>query len=295
MKLLKNIYTVLTAALAFSFIACEEQEGVLEPTQTSTISAIEAAARANSESYASSEVYVLVHGAWHPEESWHLVKTGLEKAGHTVVTVQLPGLGRDTTPAGEVSFADHVEVVKETILAVGQPVILVGHSYGGTVISQAGSDLAPHIKKLVYVSAFMPQDGQSQVELSAGDTESPAVPYLVFQEETLWVQEDKLVEIFYTNSLSNEDPKYDQEVANILPLLKPHPLGTMFDPIELSEGYYNLEKVYISCLGDHAITPGYQKSMYSKFPETKVITMPTADHSPFFSKPNLLINILKGL
>jgi len=93
---------------------------------------------------------VLVHGAWADGSSWNKVIPILQNAGHNVIAVQLP----------EHSLADDVETVKRAIEHIGGPAILVGHSYGGAVITNAGYN-NPNVTGLVYVAAFAPDEGQS--------------------------------------------------------------------------------------------------------------------------------------
>ena len=93
---------------------------------------------------------ILVHGGWGDGSSWTQEIPILEKAGHRVIAVQLPLH----------SLADDVATLKRAIDFIGGPVVLVGHSYGGMVITNAGYN-NPNVKGLVYVAAFAPQEGQS--------------------------------------------------------------------------------------------------------------------------------------
>ena len=93
---------------------------------------------------------VLVHGAWADGSSWSKVIPTLKDAGHRVIAVQLP-LN---------SLADDVATVNRAIELVGGPVLLVGHSYGGFVITNAGYN-NQNVTGLVYVAAFAPDEGQS--------------------------------------------------------------------------------------------------------------------------------------
>src|SRR6266853_409331 len=96
---------------------------------------------------------VLVHGAWADGSSWAKVIPLLEKAGLNAVAVQNP----------LTSLADDVAATKRAIALQDGPVILVGHSYGGAVISEAGTD--PKVVGLVYVAAFAPDAGEAVGEL----------------------------------------------------------------------------------------------------------------------------------
>src|SRR5260370_3942202 len=85
---------------------------------------------------------VLVHGAFADGSGWEAVDKILEKDGYTVSVAQPP----------ETSYADDQKYTKAAIDAMGGPVVLVGHSYGGSIISEAGND--PNVAALVYIAAF---------------------------------------------------------------------------------------------------------------------------------------------
>ena len=93
---------------------------------------------------------VLVHGGWADGSGWNKLVPSLWKAGHQVIAVQLPTH----------SLADDVETVKRAIGHIGGPVTLVGHSYGGEVITNAAYN-NPNVTGLVYIAAFAPDEGQS--------------------------------------------------------------------------------------------------------------------------------------
>lgn len=94
---------------------------------------------------------VLVHGAWADGSGWSKVIPILTAAGHKVIAVQLPLH----------SLADDVATVKRAVDHIGGPVILVGHSYGGEVITNAGYN-NPNVKGLVYIAAFAPDKGEGE-------------------------------------------------------------------------------------------------------------------------------------
>jgi pimeloyl-ACP methyl ester carboxylesterase len=98
---------------------------------------------------------VLVHGAFADGSSWSKVVTKLQAKGYNVIAVQNP----------LTSFADDVAAAKRAIAQLDGPVLLVGHSYGGMVISEAGKD--PKVAGLVYVAALVPEDGQNVIDVNA--------------------------------------------------------------------------------------------------------------------------------
>src|ERR1700760_2434554 len=105
---------------------------------------------------AKSSDVILVHGAWADGSSWAKVIPLLAAKGHSVTAVQLP----------LTSLGDDVATVKRAIALSSVPIILVGHSYGGAVITAAGSD--PRVEALVYIAAFAPDAGESAGSLGAG-------------------------------------------------------------------------------------------------------------------------------
>ncbi|RKE23539.1 alpha/beta fold hydrolase [Streptomyces sp. TLI_171] len=99
---------------------------------------------------------VLEHGAFADAASWDGVVTRLQRAGYPVVAVANPLRGPATDAAYLRSVVDHID----------GPVVLVGHSYGGTVISQAAVGLEGKVKALVYIAAFLPDTGESSLGLT---------------------------------------------------------------------------------------------------------------------------------
>ena len=120
-------------------------------TCVALLTIISPAARANAQAQPSAGVktVLLVHGAWADGSSWSKVIPLLEAKGLHVVAVQIP----------LTSFADDVAATQRAIALEDGPVLLVGHSYGGAVITEAGND--PKVAGLVYVSAVAPDKGES--------------------------------------------------------------------------------------------------------------------------------------
>src|SRR5215471_8421479 len=127
--------------------------------------------------------YILVHGAWHGRWCWDQVVPLLRQAGHQVETLDLPGHGQDRTPILEVTLAAYTKRVCETLDAQAEPVILVGHSMGGIVITQVAEERPEKIQTLVYLTAFLVQNGESVVQITQMNNDSLVGPNLVMNEE----------------------------------------------------------------------------------------------------------------
>ena len=127
----------------FSFASTESNNTLIQPEETQGMGTTTNATSTNT-------TIILVHGGWADGSSWGKVITTLKNAGHRVIAVQLPLH----------NSADDIATVKRAIELAGGPVLLVGHSYGGFVITNAGSN-NPNVTGLVYVAAFAPDEGQS--------------------------------------------------------------------------------------------------------------------------------------
>ncbi len=109
------------------------------------------------------ETFVFVHGSWHGGWCWQKLAPLLRQAGHAVYTPTLTGLGeRSHLLTREVGLYTHIrDIVQVLEYEDLRQVILVGHSYGGAVISGVAEELAHRLARLVFLDAVMPEDGQS--------------------------------------------------------------------------------------------------------------------------------------
>src|SRR5690242_16126807 len=110
--------------------------------------------------------FVFVHGAFGGAWCWDPIVAPLEAAGHTVETLDLPGGGDDPTPPAGVTLESCAERVCSQLLERSEPAVLVGHSMGGVIITQAASSCPERVAALIYLTAFMPANGQSLLSLT---------------------------------------------------------------------------------------------------------------------------------
>jgi pimeloyl-ACP methyl ester carboxylesterase len=149
-------------------------------------------AQAQGDDFLKTKDVILVHGAWADGSSWSKVIPLLERRGFHVTAVQLP----------LTSVADDVATVERAIAVASGPVLLVGHSYGGIVITEAGND--PKVTGLVYVSAYAPDTGQTAVSLDALVPATPVSKEMSFNAGFLTLTPDGILDDFAPDLPENE-------------------------------------------------------------------------------------------
>lgn len=233
--------------------------------------------------------YLLIHGAWHGAWCWHKIVPSLKKAGHRVLAIDLPSQGADKTPTSEIGPHTWADYVCDLIGTLNEPVILVGHSRGGIVLSQVAERIPDKIKTLVYLSAFMVPNGETMAGVSSLEVNSLslATPGMKFNQKAghVTVNDEAIEEAFY-HLCSPED------VALAKSLLQPEPLIPLFTKIEITdENFGRVPRIYIELLQDRAVSLPLQRHLQEQLPCDKVISIDT-DHSAFFSSPTELVTAL---
>jgi pimeloyl-ACP methyl ester carboxylesterase len=215
---------------------------------------------------------VLVHGGFVDGSGWQGVYELLTKDGYTVRIVQNPTL----------SLADDVAVTKRVIDAQSEPVILVGHSYGGAVITEAGTD--PNVAALVYIAAFAPDKGESVNTLIADPPPgAPVPPILPPQDGFLSLDRDKFHASF-AGDLSAEQAAFmaDSQV----------PWGVDALAGEISEpAWRSKPSWYLVSTEDRMIPPPAQRLMSERAGSTVVEV--AGSHSIYVSKPAAVAELIK--
>ena len=233
------------------------------------------------------KTFILIHGSWHSSWNWHRVIPILEKQGHKAIAIDLPGMGRDKTPINEVRMESTVSKICKLIDAIDGKVILVGHSKNGIMISQAAEARPNKIEKLVYLAAYLVPNGKTQKEYSMKDTHGVLKPYVTMHDH---LNAHTLQPEIYKEGLYADCDENITELAKLL--LSHEPVESAITPLQLSEEKFgSVPRFYIECTEDKAVTPFIQRKMYTETPCQKVYSLPTS-HSPFFSKPKELCDIL---
>jgi pimeloyl-ACP methyl ester carboxylesterase len=227
--------------------------------------------------------FILVHGSMHGGWCWHKLVPLLEAQGHRVLAPDLPGMGEDPTPLSEVTLSTWAEFIARLSREAGEQVILVGHSRGGTVISEA-AELAPQsMLGLVYLAALLLPAGQKAFEAAVAEEARNAVEPGQGASDGLSLRvEPAAARALFYNRASPEDAIWASA------RLCPEPLAPNVVPLTVTrERWGRLPRAYIECLDDRAVPIELQRAMHAALPCDPVVTM-DSDHSPFLCEPRAL-------
>jgi pimeloyl-ACP methyl ester carboxylesterase len=215
---------------------------------------------------------VLVHGGFVDGSGWQGVYNALKKNGYTVTIVQNPTF----------SLADDVAVTKRALATQNGPVILVGHSYGGAVITEAGND--PKVAGLVYVAAFAPDKGESVSSLIKDPVPgAPVPPILPPQDGYLFLDRAKFAASF-AGDVSAEEAAFmaDSQVPWGVEALG----GTISEPAWKTKPSW-----YLVSTEDRMIPPQAQRGM-SKRAGSKVVEV-KGSHAVYVSQPQAVASLIE--
>jgi pimeloyl-ACP methyl ester carboxylesterase len=214
---------------------------------------------------------VLVHGGFVDGSGWQSVHKILSKEGYEVIVVQNPTL----------SLADDVAVTKRAIAAAKYPAVLVGHSYGGVVVTEAGND--PKVRTLVYIAAFAPDAGESVESLIANPASgAPVPPILPPKDGFLWLDRAKFAESFAAD-VDAETAKFmaDSQVPWGVNALS----GRITLPAWKSKPSY-----YLVASDDRMIPPPAQRAMAKRAGSHVVET--NGSHAIYVSRPENVARLI---
>ncbi|EPM5526134.1 putative hydrolases or acyltransferases (alpha/beta hydrolase superfamily) [Acinetobacter baumannii] len=208
---------------------------------------------------------ILVHGFWGGAAHWSKVIIELSHRGFTSLqAVELP----------LTSLADDVERTKKMIAQVDGDVILVGHSYGGAVITEAGN--LPNVVGLVYIAAFAPDTNESPGEITQKHLPVAAPNLSPDSDGYLWLKADKFHESFCQDLTEDE--------GLVMGVTQKAPLASTFGDTITSPAWKTKPSWYQISTQDRMISPENQEFMSSRLNAKKVISL-DASHASLASKP----------
>ena len=235
--------------------------------------------------------FVLVAGACHGAWCWERVIPLLEARGHRVETAELPGMGADRTPLAGLDMMAWARAVAKVIDSDPEPVIMVGHSRGGAVISQTAELVPDRIRLNVYLTALLLEDGE------AGFDVLKLVPEGTFTPPAMIPTEDGSAVTF---DPAEAGPLLYQHtepalVARAIAHMTPEPQFGLTQPLSLSaERYGQVPRAYIECLDDLTLPLAAQRALYARQPCDHIRSI-DSDHCPNYSAPEELAGMLDDL
>ena len=216
---------------------------------------------------------VLVHGGFVDGSGWQGVYKSLVKKGYTVDVVQNP----------TDSLANDVAVTRRTLARQKGPVVLVGHSYGGVVVTEAGNH--PNVAALVYIAAFAPDKGESVATLIANPAPgAPVPPILPPQDGYLFLDQAK----FAASFAADVDPDTASFMAD-----SQVPWGVEALSGAISEPAWRTKPSwYLVATEDHMIPPTAQRAMAKRAGSTVVEVK--GSHAVYVSQPQAVASIIEN-
>ena len=216
---------------------------------------------------------ILVHGAWSDGSNWRHIIPLLHKEGYKVRSVQNP----------LTSLEDDIQKTNDLIDAQDGKVLLVGHSYGGAVISAAGNN--DKVVGMVYVAAFAPDKGESLGSISAEKIEQPSGRTSIYPDSKgfLWIKYDE-----HHKSFCQDLNEADALVASLAqkPIHSKCFAGIMGDP-----AWRNKPTWYQVSSNDQMILPETQREMAERMKPKKIIYL-EASHFSLASKPQEVAQLI---
>ncbi|GHE77205.1 hypothetical protein GCM10017786_03170 [Amycolatopsis deserti] len=213
---------------------------------------------------------VLVHGMWHGGWAWDRVAGLLERDGHPCVAVTLPG--QDRAP-GDPTFRGHCEHLAGVLAGIPGDVVLVGHSYSGALLGEAGD--APNVRGMVFVSAFCLEPGESVASVNDAEAGSQAGVNDIRQVgDHLIIDADTAKHAFY-HDCSPAD------AASAAGRLTPEHISTRSGIVSRA-AWRTVPSHFVVCTLDRACTPEVQRMMAARVDSTSELE---AGHSPMLSMP----------
>jgi len=227
---------------------------------------------------------VLVHGAWHGAWCFATLQAALDQRGVPSYAIDLPGHGTSTAALGDMHGDAHA--VADALAVIGRPAVLVGHSYGGAVVTQAAC-FHPDVVHLVYLAAFALDEGESVVsffgtveprQIALGAIVRPA------GDGVTEVDVDGATAAFYADSPPDA-------VAAALPRLGRQSASGFSQPVT-GTPRAGIPSTYVRCTHDEAVHPDHQAAMASRCTQTIDFE---CDHSPFLSRVDDTAELLARL
>jgi len=216
---------------------------------------------------------VLAHAAWFDGSSWNKVISALDRRGYRAVAAQLP----------LTSLSDDVEALRRLLHRQNSPVVLVGHSYGGAIVTAAGAG-DPKVKSLVYVAALAPDQAETVGQVFTRTEPHPQAPALKPDSDGfLWLNVDA-----FRTAVAPDAPK--EETALMAATQKPIHVKCLNEPLG-EAAWRDKPSWFLVAEGDRMISAEKQRFMAQRMNSTIVSLQ--GDHMPLASRPDAVADLIE--
>jgi pimeloyl-ACP methyl ester carboxylesterase len=217
---------------------------------------------------------VLVHGAWADGSSWSTVVESLQSEGYSVSAPQFP----------ETSLADDVARLRHVLHGQSGPTIVVGHSYGGQIMTALGPD-APNVVALVYIAAFGLDEGESLGAILGGGPPTPALAHLIVDEQGFaWLPEEDFVAHF----ASDVDPVKARVMYAVQQALS----MSTFEDVMGVPAWKSHPTWYLVATEDQAIPPDAERMFAQRMGASTVEV--ASSHVAMVSHPDEVVGLIRA-
>jgi pimeloyl-ACP methyl ester carboxylesterase len=224
------------------------------------------------ESSKSQTAVVLIHGAWADGSSWSAVIEQLQAEGHKVTAPQFP----------LTSLADDVARLRQVLALQEGPTVLVGHSYGGQIMTALGAD-APNVVALIYIAAFGLDEGESLGALLAQGPPTPALAHqFVDNSGFVWLSEDDFVNHFAAD--------VEPVKARVLYAVQQPLAAGAFNDVMGMPAWKSLPSWYLVASDDEALPPDAER-LFAKRMGATVVEVPSS-HLAMVSHPKDVVQLI---
>lgn len=233
--------------------------------------------------------YVLVHGAWADESAWGFVRNQLAVRANVEV-VNLPAHGVDLTDVKRVDLKAYEQAVASAVNRHPGKVTLIGHSMGGMIISRVAETFPAKIDKLIYVSAFLPKNGESLNSIVNQFLKGQQPPIFDFNADysLISVKKDAIPAVVCADC-----PDYMKDV--LVKYHRPDPLKAFNDTVRLGTNFSKVPKFYISTKNDQAVPYALQQQMIRDNGTVRKVFEMETSHLPFVVRPEEFVRIIRSI
>lgn len=231
---------------------------------------------------------LLIHGAWHGGWCWEDLTPKLAARGHRVLAPDLPGMGADRTPFEADVLKQWTDALTTVVLGEADPVVLVGHSRGGLLVSTVAENLPSRVSLAIYLAAPILSDGQAAIDARFITDEALSAFRPNDDGSAFDVDPGHAAELLYGRCTPDVARRAAARLVR-------EPLQPSTQRLSLhAERFGRVPRAYVETTDDRTARLAAQREAQARWPCVAVASLPS-DHSPFYSMPGRLAEVLDEL